>query len=81
MTAYTRRARFPHLDPHLVPAAAWRELPIEGFELGLLEENYRGMMIRKFKAYSPSSCPRHVWMRTERGPWVCEHCPEWRWTL
>lgn len=82
MMAIQMVPRFPHLDPHTVPDQAWRELPLTRLQATRVEETYRATHQRGWKHDFGSRCEgQHLWMRAERGPWVCEHCPEERWTL
>lgn len=77
--------RFPRLDPHTVPDGTWREVPISSLQEMRLEESYNVTLRRRRPQYvwdrMVKPCPGHLWLRMEGGPWVCERCPEERWTL
>lgn len=73
--------RFPVMNPHSAPDRARRELPLPPGSEPRLEEDYRRTLMRGWTTFRPDDCPRHVWIRPERGPWVCDNCPDWRWTL
>jgi hypothetical protein len=70
------------LDPDDIPNHMWHEVPLSEQQALRLERGYRVAMVEQRK-YHVGSCPdgKHLWMRPERGPWTCEHCPEWRWNL